>query len=136
MSATGPWLQALVTDWLAGATVKAMLLTPDYTQDVDAGSVPTSFEVSGTGYTAGGIDVTSSLSVVYDSVNDEVLLDCDDVTWADLTVVGIGAIAFYAGALLIAVDLFNPVEVSSRPFTYNPSSDGLIALSISGETDD
>jgi len=65
-------------------TIKVALLTSSYSPNQDTHDYyddVNTFEVSGaTGYTAGGITLSSKTST-YDSANNVIILDAADVTW-------------------------------------------------------
>lgn len=70
---------------LATATLKVTLHTSSYTPNKDhAFFSDTTNEVTGTGYTAGGITLTGQ-ALAYDATNDRTWLDVDDPVWASLT---------------------------------------------------
>ena len=67
------------------AALKVSLHTSTYVPNKDhAYFSDVTNEVSGTGYTAGGVACTG-LVVNYDAVNDRAYLDCNDPGWAALT---------------------------------------------------
>ena len=65
---------------------KAMLVTSSYTPDKDTHDKrdDVTNEVSGTGYTAGG--VTTACTVTKDTANDKVTLQFAEVSWASSTI--------------------------------------------------
>src|SRR6266567_5455179 len=67
-------------------TIKAMLCTSSYTPDQDAHQYKSSVtnEVSGTGYTAGGVTLTTC-TFSYDGATNTFKLDCDDFSWTTAT---------------------------------------------------
>jgi hypothetical protein len=71
-------------DWPAD-TVKCALTTSAYTPDADVHDFfdDVTNEITGTGYTAGGVSVTTK-TVSYDSASNETRLDCDDPAWTGL----------------------------------------------------
>jgi hypothetical protein len=70
-------------------TFKVLLTTNAYTIDKDAHQYISSItnEVTGTGYTAGGVTV-SPMTVSYDAANDRVKYVCTNPAWNPLTVTG------------------------------------------------
>ncbi len=64
-------------------TLKAMLCTSSYTpnQDTHQFKSDVTNEVTGTGYTAGGVTLTN-VTVTYDASTNVVKIDCDDPSWA------------------------------------------------------
>lgn len=67
-------------------TIKVMLVGSGYTpnQDTHAYKSDVTGEVSGTGYTAGGATLAGK-AVTYDAANNVIVLDADDVSWANST---------------------------------------------------
>lgn len=73
-------------DWPNDA-IKALLTTSSYTPNKDTHGYKsdlTSEVASGGGYTTGGIALTG-LSVTYDAANDRLVLDANDIAWANAT---------------------------------------------------
>lgn len=67
-------------------TVKCMLTTSSYTPNVDTHDFKDDItnEITGTGYSAGGVALTT-LSWTYDSTNNLVKLNADPTTWTTAT---------------------------------------------------
>lgn len=77
-------------------TVKLALVTSSYTPNVDTDefySDVTANEVEGTGYTAGGAEITSK-AVTADTTDDEGVFDGADVTWSTSTITAAGAVVY------------------------------------------
>lgn len=129
------WVQDVFTEWLAGAAVKALLVDSAYVPDeAHEFRAAITGEVAGTGYTAGGAAVTGVTVAVGTGV---VTITCDDVDFGEIELAEVAGIVFYAdtGAAatddLLAVDLFDPVEVSDAvKFIYRPPASGLVAATI------
>ena len=68
------------------ATVKAMLCTSTYSPSQDPHRYKSSVtnEVAGTGYTAGGVTL-SSKTLTYDAATNTITFDCADPSWASAT---------------------------------------------------
>lgn len=133
MGVYGSWLSDAIDDHLSGETIKAMLVDDTYVFDPDATTAPTGDEVSGTGYTAGGVDVTSDVAVSYDSTNNRVMLDVTaDVNFGDITVTGIGGIVFYIdGGKPLAADMFGSTDwPGGDDFVYTPSASGILTIGV------
>ena len=80
------WLLSLMD--LTSVTVKAALLDDTYTPNIDAHEFfddVSAYEVSGTGYTAGGVAL-SGKSVSQDDTDDEAVFDASDVSFGTLGV--------------------------------------------------
>jgi hypothetical protein len=75
-------------------TFKAMLVTSTYTPNKDTHEFrdDVTNEVSGTGYTAGG--VASPITVSKDTVNDRVTIQFDAVSWASSTITARGCVYY------------------------------------------
>lgn len=67
-------------------TLKLMLCTSSYTPDQDTHQYKSSVtnEISGTGYTAGGVTV-GSMSVSYNTSTNVLMIDGADVSWTSAT---------------------------------------------------
>lgn len=136
MAVYGPFATDLLTSYLASKTIKAMLVDSTYVQNVDNQyrSAIASHEISGTGYTAGG--VTATLTASYDSSGDTPSIGCGTVDFGSITASGIGGIVFYVSTgdaatdVLIAADTWTPADASG-PFTYTPAAGGLIVVTLS-----
>lgn len=84
-----------VIDWDTD-TIKVLLTTSAYTPDADAHDYrdDVTNEVTGIGYTAGGVALANKQRT-YDAATNEVRLDADDPSWAGLTATGIRRAVFY-----------------------------------------
>jgi hypothetical protein len=110
-------------------TVKVMLVTSSYAENKDTHTKRSDVtnEVSGAGYTAGG--VTSAVTVTKDTANDRVDIALGQVSWANSTITARKAVYYVSrgGAAsadeLIAVNDFGSDVVSSGgTFTLNAST--------------
>lgn len=105
-------------------TFKAMLVTSAYTPDKDTHLKRSSVtnEVSGTGYTAGG--VTSAVTVTKDTANDKVTIQLAAVSWSTSTITARGCVYYKSrgGASsadeLVAYNDFG-ADVSSTGATFS-----------------
>jgi len=75
-------------------TFKVALYTSSATLGAATASYTTTEEVSGTGYTAGGEEVTIALNPT--SSGTTAYLDFDDVTWSTATITARGALVYKA----------------------------------------
>jgi hypothetical protein len=87
-------------NWKAsgGSAIKVALLTSTYTPDQDAHDNfddVSAYEVTGTGYTAGGKALTLSDPTV-DAATNETRMDANDVSWANSTITARYAVIYYA----------------------------------------
>jgi hypothetical protein len=109
-------------------TFKVMLVTSSYTPDKDTHDKRNDVtnEVSGTGYTAGG--VTSACTVTKDTANDRVTLSFAAVSWASSTITARGAVIYKsrggassADELVAYNDFGSDVASASGTFTVGAS---------------
>jgi hypothetical protein len=115
-------------------TIKCMLCTVSYVpnQDTHQYKDDVTNEVSGTGYTAGGVTLTSK-TVNYNTSTNALVLDAADPTWASLTVSGIRIAVFYldtgtpsTSPLLSYMDFEAGQSPSSESFTIVLPSTGIL----------
>ena len=109
-------------------TFKVLLVTSSYAPDKDAHlkrSAVTN-EVSGTGYTAGG--VTTACTVTKDTANDRVTLSFAAVNWASSTITARAAVIYKsrggassADELVCYVDFGADVSSSAATFSLGAS---------------
>lgn len=71
-----------------------MLVTSSYTPDKDAHDKRNDVtnEVTGTGYTAGGVE--STVTVTLDTANDRLDMTFDPVSWSDATITARGCVIY------------------------------------------
>lgn len=109
-------------------TFKVMLVTSSYTpnKDTDLKRSAVTSEVSGTGYTAGG--VTSACTVTKSTANDRVTLSFAAVNWASSTITARAAVIYKsrggassADELVCYVDFGADVSSSSATFSLGSS---------------
>lgn len=109
-------------------TFKVMLVTSSYTPNKDTHDKrdDVTNEVSGTGYTAGG--VTSACTVTKDTANDRVTLSFAAVNWASSTITARAAVIYKSrgGAassdeLVCYVDFGADVSSSAATFSLGAS---------------
>jgi len=106
-------------------------------QDIDANWGDVIGEVAGTGYTAGGVELTGK-TVSYDGASNTLILGCDNPQWvgATLTDVCFGVV-YKEGAspatspLLCYVNFGTPQAVSGSSFTVVVPVTGLIQGTVS-----
>lgn len=115
-----------------GSTVKAMLCTSTYTPDQDAHQFKSSVtnEVTGTGYTAGGVTLASK-TANYDGPSNTLTLDSADPSWASSTITA-RYLVFYVStgtdatsALISYVDFGADVSSAASTFTYTIPVSGI-----------
>ena len=107
---------------------KAMLVTSSYTpnKDTDLKRSAVTNEVSGTGYTAGG--VASACTVTKDTANDKVTLSFAAVSWASSTITARALVIYKsrggassADELVCYVDFGSDVSSSGGTFSVTSS---------------
>jgi len=116
-------------------TIKVMLVTSSYVpdQDTHADRADVTNEVTGTGYTAGGAEITSK-TVTQDNTDNEGVFDGADVTWSTSTITAAGAVLYKstgtaANDLLICYLDFGGDQISSAgDFTIQWGSEGIVNL--------
>lgn len=133
MAVYGSWVNTLITSYLTGATIKALLVSPAYSQNhANQFRSDLTSEVVGTGYAAGGVALTG---VVITEIDGMVKVDCDDVAFGVIDVGSIAGIVFYVDNGSAAADRLLSSDVlevaidttgNTLPFTYAPSSDGIL----------
>jgi hypothetical protein len=110
-------------------TFKVMLVSSAYSpnKDTDLKRSAVTNEVSGTGYTAGG--VTSACTVTKDTANDRVTLSFAAVNWASSTITARAAVIYKsrggassADELVCYVDFGGDVSSSSATFSLGSST--------------
>ena len=84
-------------DWSdnAGTDIKVMLVTSAYTYDIDLHEFidDVTNEITGVGYTAGGV-LTATRTVTRNDGTNEVFYDADDATWTSSTITARGAVVY------------------------------------------
>ncbi len=76
-----------------GNTLKIALYTSSASLGATSASYSATNEVSGTGYTAGGVAL-SSQAVAYDSTNQVAYFDAADPSWSSATITARGALIY------------------------------------------
>lgn len=73
--------------------LRLSLMTNSYVPDKDTNVFNNTYEVIGTGYTAGGNIITNSI-VTQDDTNDRMFWDADDVEWVSSTIIARYAVLY------------------------------------------
>jgi hypothetical protein len=125
-------------DWDSD-TIKVALLTNSYTPDQDAHNYfddVVAFEVTGTGYTSGGITLTNKTNT-YTSATNVIVLDADDVTWSSSTITARYAVIYDATPATNAtrplvgyVDFGSDQSSSNGNFTITWDSTGIVRVTV------
>jgi hypothetical protein len=103
-------------------------LTPNF--DADPSSYSTTNEVSGTGYTAGGLAVTSSTLAIGSGV---LTYDAADVSWASSTISNARGAIIYADPLtpkanIVAIHFGADYSTVAGTFTIQWSASGIFSI--------
>jgi len=118
-------------------SIKVMLVTSSYTPDQDTHTKRSDVtnEITGTGYTAGGVALANK-TVTADNTNNRGVFDADDSSWTTATITARGAVLYKArgGASsadeLIAYIDFGADKISTAgTFLVTWASTGIVTLS-------
>lgn len=125
-------------DWDSD-TIKVALLTNAYTPNQDAHDYyddVVAHQVTGTGYTSGGITLANKTNT-YNSSTNVIVLDADDVTWASSTITARYAVIYDATPatdatrpLIGFVDFGSDQSSSNGNFTITWDSTGIVRVTV------
>jgi len=119
-------------------TIKVALLSSSYTPDQDAHDYfndVSTYEVTGTGYTAGGATLASK-TATYDSSTNVIVLDAADVTWSSSTITARYAVVYDStgtastSALIGYVDFGSDQSSTNGNFTITWDSTGIVRITV------
>ena len=118
-------------------TIKVSLHTSTYTpnQDTDDFFNDATNEVTGTGYTAGGITLTSP-TVSYDTASDQVRLDAADVSWTTSTITARYAVVYKStgtsstSSLICYFDFGSNQSTTAGTFAIQWATDGIAYVDV------
>lgn len=120
-------------------TIKVALVGSAYTPNQDSHDYwddVVANEVTGTGYTAGGATLAGK-SVTYDSANNVVVLDANDVVWASSTITARYAVIYddsgatNAQKVLIGyVDFGSDQSSTNGNFTVTWDATGIVRITV------
>jgi hypothetical protein len=120
-------------------TIKVALLTNSYTPDQDAHNYlddVVTYEVSGTGYTAGGNTLANKTNT-YNSGTNVIVLDADDTTWSSSTITARYAVVYDASPatnatrpLIGYVDFGSDQSSSNGNFTITWDATGIVRITV------
>lgn len=120
-------------------TIKVALLSSSYTPNQDTHDYyddVVGSQVTGTGYTTGGITLTSKTST-YDGTNNVLVLDAADVTWSSSTITARYAVIYNdSGAsnatkpLIGYVDFGSDQSSTNGNFTITWDSTGIVRITV------
>jgi hypothetical protein len=119
--------------------IKVMLLSSSYTPNQDTHDYlddVTAYEVTGTGYTAGGAALASK-TVTYDAASNTLVLDAADVTWASSTITARYAVVYNntgasaaAKPLIGYIDLVSDQASNNGNFVIEWDASGILRLNV------
>ncbi len=125
-------------DWDSD-TIKVALLTNAYTPNQDAHDYfddVVANQVTGTGYTSGGITLANKTNT-YNSATNVIVLDADDVTWASSTITARYAVIYNATPatdatrpLIGYVDFGSDQSSSNGNFTITWDATGIVRITV------
>jgi hypothetical protein len=120
-------------------TIKVALLTNSYTPDQDVHNYlddVVTYEVSGTGYTAGGNTLANKTNT-YNSATNVIVLDADDTTWSSSTITARYAVIYDASPatnatrpLIGYVDFGSDQSSSNGNFTITWDATGIVRITV------
>ena len=119
-------------------TIKVALLTSSYTPSQDTHDYfndVSTYEVTGTGYTAGGSTLASK-TATYDSATNVIVLDAADVTWSSSTITARYAVVYDStgtastSALIGYVDFGSDQSSTNGNFTITWDSTGIVRITV------
>lgn len=117
-------------------TIKCLLCTVTYVPNQDTHQYKSSVtnEVTGTGYTAGGVLIAGK-TVAYNTATNAFVMDATDPVWAALTVTGIRIAVFYldtgsaaTSPLLSYMDFEASQSPAAESFTIVLPTTGILQL--------
>jgi len=120
-------------------TIKVALLTNSYTPDQDAHNYwddVSTYQVTGTGYTAGGAALTNKTNT-YTGASNVIVLDADDVTWSSSTITARYAVIYNDSpatnatkGLIGYVDFGSDQSSSNGNFTITWDATGIVRITV------
>jgi hypothetical protein len=120
-------------------TIKVALLTNAYTPNQDTHNYyddVSANEVSGTGYTGGGVTLTNKTNT-YNGTSNVIVLDADDVTWSSSTITARYAVVYDASPatnatkpLIGYVDFGSDQSSSNGNFTITWDATGIVRITV------
>lgn len=120
-------------------TIKVALLSNAYTPDQDAHNYfddVVAHEVTGTGYTAGGLTLSNKTNT-YNAATNVIVLDADDVSWSSSTITARYAVIYDASPatdatkpLIGYVDFGSDQSSSNGNFTITWDATGIVRITV------
>lgn len=120
-------------------TIKTMLCSSSYTpnQDTHRYKSDVTSEITGTGYTAGGVSLTN-ITIAYNSTTNTITIDADNAQWTTATFTARYAVIYdtspsgdTARPLIGYVDFGADISVSAGTFTVAWDATGLGTVIVS-----
>lgn len=120
-------------------TIKTMLCSSSYTpnQDTHRYKSDVTSEITGTGYTAGGVSLTN-ITIAYNSTTNTITIDADNAQWTTATFTARYAVIYdtspsgdTARPLIGYVDFGADISVSAGTFTVAWDATGLGTVTVS-----
>ena len=123
---------------IPAGTIKCMLVTSTYTPDQDAHQFKSSVtgEATGTGYTAGGVTLTSK-SLAYAASTNTFTIDAADVSWTSSTITARYAVIYQdtgtssTSPLIGYVDFGADMSSSASTFALTWDAAGMFSGTVS-----
>jgi hypothetical protein len=115
---------------LENDTLKVALMTSSYTPNKDTNTFVDTYEVSGTGYIAGGATLAGS-TVSQEDGSDNAKWDATDVNWASSTVTARYAIIYdttVSDVIIAVIDFGADKSSSGSDFTIEWNASGILTL--------
>ena len=114
---------------LENDVIKVALMTSSYTPDKDTNTFDNTYEVSGSGYIAGGATLASKI-VTQDDTDDSAYWDAEDVIWASSTITARYAVLYDAtvsDTIIGVVDFGENKSTTGEDFLIQWDEDGILS---------
>jgi hypothetical protein len=117
-------------------TIKLMLVTSDYTPNIDTNTKRSDVtnEVSGAGYTTGGAALQNK-TVTINPTSDKAIFDADDVTFSVATITARGAVLYKsrggassADELICYLDFGSDITSTAGNFNIAFDTNGILTI--------
>ncbi len=118
-------------------THKVLMVTDTYTHAYDTHDFRDDItnEVTGTGYTAGGVTLTG-VTTTYDAATNRVKVDANDAAFGTVTLTGVTGLITYVStgtnttSPLMSYHSFASVSPNAVSFTYTWHADGILTFAV------
>lgn len=118
-------------------TLKCALVTSAYVPDLDTHDFFNDItnEITGTGYTAGGVTLTG-VTVTYNSTTNSAVLDANNPSWSSSTLTARGAVIYKSTGVSSTSPLIRYIDFGTNQnslvstFTVTLPAEGIINLTI------